>query len=363
MRLHSSALVGPLILISLTGLTGCKNDQPVAEKPRPVRTVISALHRGGQVFVQTGEIRPSTETDLGFRIDGRITTRVVDVGAIVTAGEVLATLDDTNVANELRAAEADLAGAVASEDLAKVGLDRQKVLLERRIVAQARLDEADANRRSATARRESAASALANARSKLGYTKLVATTDGVVTAVGANPGQVVSAGQMVARIASGSGRDAVFNVAESVINANAGDPDFTVDVALVSDPAVRSPGRLRDVSPTADPTTRTYRARIALPPEAAAMPFGAAVTGSVRAKEGDEIALPAASLTSAAGAPAVYLVDPATKTILRKTVTVTRYTDKDVFVSQGLAVGDVVVTAGVSKLRPGQAVAFEGDAR
>ena len=148
---------------------------------------------------------------------------------------------------------------------------------------------------------------------------------------------------------------------------NVAPEDAKVEVSLTSNPEVKVVGPIRDVSPTADATTRTYRVRIALPGAPAAMAFGATVTGRIVIPGAPLIALPAAAITSEAGHPAVFVVDPARQELMRKPVEVARYGSAQVMVASGLADGDHVVTAGVSKLRPGQKVAFgsveEGAAR
>lgn len=354
----NSALAGALMPLAFAGLVACSSDEPAAEKPRPVRSVIATPAKVAEDIVQTGEIRPQTETDLGFRLDGRLTARLLDVGAPVAKGDLLATLDDTTAINDVRSAEADHASAFASEELAKTVLDRQRTLLEKNIVAQARVDEAETNWHSADARRKATRATLDTARERLSFTRLTAPSTGIVTAVGANPGQVVPAGQMVLRLASTDARDAVFNVPESVVNA--GTADIRVKVALVSDPAVSVIGHVRDVSPTADPATRTYRVRVALPGAPDAMGFGATVTGTVAYAGDPLINVPATALTSEAGNPAVYVIDEATPKLVRKPVTVARYTATGVYIASGLRTGERVVIAGVSKLRPGQIVALEG---
>ncbi|HXP97115.1 MAG TPA: efflux RND transporter periplasmic adaptor subunit, partial [Telmatospirillum sp.] len=229
-------------------LAACAPSEPEAEKPRPVRTVIAVPVDTGEEIVQTGEVRPHLETDLGFRIDGRLATRNVDVGTTVKKGQLLATIEARDVTNELRVAEADVRSALSSESLAKITLDRQHVLIKTQAVAQARVEEAETNWRTAVARRESAAATLENARNKRTYTQLLANETGVVTAVGANPGQVVTTGQMVVKLASTAERDAVFSVSEKLINSSS--PDVKVKVSLLSDPTVSVIGGLRDVSPT-----------------------------------------------------------------------------------------------------------------
>lgn len=355
--LRLATLAGLFILLALTA---CTREETTPEKPRPVRTLTVSTGGEGEEIVQTGDIQPRYETSLGFRIDGRLTARKVDVGAAVLPGQLIATLDDRDVRNELRAAEAELRSAQAAENLAKVALERQQALLSKNIVAQARVDEADANLSSAKARREAAEASLANARNKLAYTTLTADRAGVVTAIGANAGQVVSAGQMVATVASTDEKEAVFNVAETLVQE--APEHLSITVALVSDPAIQVNGTLREVSPSADPVTRTYRVRISLPDAPAQMGLGATVTGRMRLEGGQGIRVPASAISNQSGEPAVYVVDRASASLLRKPVTVARYTDQEAVIASGLAAGDMVVTAGVSKLRPGQKIALDSEA-
>jgi RND family efflux transporter MFP subunit len=346
-------------LMALAALGGCQEREHKAERPRPVRTVVAKAAPIGEEVAQTGEVQPHVETDLGFRIEGRVATRLAEVGRAVKKGELLATLYPDDVRNEVQAAEADLRSAEAAEILAKSGLDRQRILFEKQIAALARVEEVEANWRSANARRIAVRSNLENARNKLAYTELRAPDDGIVSAVGVNAGQVVNAGQMAVRLASTRERDAVFSVSERLINA--APEDARVEVSLASNPEVKIVGPIRDVSPTADATTRTYRVRIALPDAPPAMAFGATVTGRIVIPGAPLIALPASAMTGEAGHPAVFVVDPARRELVRRPVEVARYGSAQLMVASGLADGDHVVTAGVSKLRPGQKVAF-GDA-
>jgi RND family efflux transporter MFP subunit len=353
------ALLRTASVLAVTALAiGCGKPAPGPEKPRPVRTVKIALSDGSETLEQTGEIQPRRETDLGFSIDGRIARRIVEVGAVVTKGQLLARLDEGLVQNELRAAEADLASATSALDLAQASLARQEKLFSGQSASAQQIDEARANVRAASARRDVAVAASLNAKKKLGYTNLLAPESGVVIAVGANQGQVVSAGQMVARLAT-SERDAVFAIAERVVAS--APPDVKARVRLVSNPTIEVTGSVREVSPTADPVTHTYRVRIALPDAPDAMGFGAAVTGTVKFPTGAQVTLPASALTSDASSPAVYLVDPVTKRLRRRVIVVSRFGADQIHVASGLAAGDVVVTAGVSKLRPEQVVALADD--
>ncbi len=339
--------------------SGCGEEKKAqAEPPRPVRTLVAKPSLVGEEVVQTGDIQPHTETDLGFRIDGRVAARNVEVGMTVIEDQLLATLDRRDIENELRSAEAEVTRAEAAEALAKSGLERQRTLFEKQIVARVRMEEAETAWREANARTQSAQSALETARNKLGYAQLRAPYDGIVTAIAINGGQVVSAGQAAIKLASVRERDAVFNISERLYLAAPN--DAKVEVALASNPAIKVTGTLRDASPSADPVTRTYRVRFTLPDAPSEMTLGAAVTGRVLIAGKPLFLLPASALTDENGKPAVFVVQPASQDLVRKPVAVVRYTATEVLVDSGLTVGDAVVTAGVSKLRPGQKVAFDG---
>lgn len=150
------------------------------------------------------------------------------------------------------------------------------------------------------------------------------------------------------------GRDAVFDVSETLLTHGPDDP--VIDVALASDPSVRTTGKIRDIRPSADPATRTYRVRVELAAVPAAMMMGATVTGKLTMPARTLARLPAGSVTSVDGKPAVYVVDPASSVVERRAVSIAAQDATNILVRDGVAAGDVVVTTGVSKLRPGQIV-------
>ena len=195
----------------------------------------------------------------------------------------------------------------------------------------------------------------------MGYTDLVADSAGTVTAVGAEPGEVVAAGRMVVQVARQGGRDAVFDVPAQVIRT--APRDLVVEIALTDDPRIRATGRVREVAPQADPATRTFLVKVGLidPPDT--MRLGATVTGHVTLTTPAGVELPASALSRANGLPAVWVVDPKAETVSLRTIDTQRYDSATVFVSQGLETGEVVVTAGVQMLRPGQKVRLLGDAK
>lgn len=329
---------------------------------RPVRSVVAKALDESEILEGTGEIGPRTETSLSFQIGGRLTRRSVEVGALVKAGDVLATLDDMDVANELKAAEADYRAAASLEEQAQLADERATTLVKVSAISRAEAEAAEASHRSTVAKREAAQTAVALARRKVGYASLVARQEGVVTVVGANAGQVVAAGQMVVTVASLDEREAVFSVPETIINLR--QPEGTqVDVALVSDPEIHTVGTVREVSPIADAATRTFRVKVSLPEVPEAMALGVSVRGKAQLPVTHLIQLPASSLTSMGDKPAVYVVPAGGGALERRLVQVSRFSKDLISVTDGLTDGERVVTAGVSKLRPNQIVKLEEDAQ
>jgi RND family efflux transporter MFP subunit len=190
------------------------------------------------------------------------------------------------------------------------------------------------------------------------FTELKADATGVVTATGAEAGEVIQAGQMVVRLARQGGRDAVFDVPAQVLRSAPSDPVITVNLA--EDPTVAARGRVREVAPQADPVTRTFEVKVGLadPPEA--MRLGATVTGRLTMDAVPVIEVPASALTQADRQPAVWVVDPKSKTVALRNVDVLRFDPAKVAVSRGLDAGEIVVTAGVQALHPGQTVRLLG---
>lgn len=329
-------------------------DEPPAAHVRPVRTVTIAERDVGVPIVLTGSIQAEDEAPLAFRISGRMVERSVGLGARVRAGQVVARLEPQNEQNSLRAARANLAAAQGQLTNARNNLRRQEPLAARGAVSQAELDRAREGFQTASSQVEAAKAQLELAQDQLGFTQLVADAAGVITAVGAEPGEVVSAGRMVVTLARESGRDAVFDVPGQVLRSAPGNVQVTV--SLKDDPGVTAVGRVREVAPQADPVTRTFEVRVGLTDPPADMLLGATVTGRIDAVSGAEIGIPAAALTQHDGEPAVWVVDPATTTVSMRAIDVLRYEPDAIVVSSGLAPGDIVVTAGVQALHPGQKI-------
>jgi RND family efflux transporter MFP subunit len=190
------------------------------------------------------------------------------------------------------------------------------------------------------------------------FTELKADAPGVITAVGPGAGEVVQAGQMIVRVARRGGRDAVFDVPAQVIRSAPSDPRITV--SLTNDPKVTTTGRVREVAPQADPVTRTFAVKVGLNDPPPAMLLGATVTGRMEGDSVPVINIPATALTKFNSQPAVWIVNPSSRTISIRNVDVLRYDPARVAVSGGLTTGEVIVTAGVQALHPGQKVRLLG---
>lgn len=343
-----------LIIVAIV-LTGC-GDKAHKQAPsvRPVRTISAPPPVALSSLIQTGEIRAHEEVTLGFRLDGRILTRQAEVGDRVIAGQVLATQESETSRNQFSSAQADLNSARAAEQVAALSLRRMQLLMPSGAIARSQLDSAQADWQAARAKRQSSEDALKNAQENVSWTKLTAPADGVITQVSASAGQVVSAGQSVITLASGSLRDAVFDVADPQSVPLQADSLFTI--SLLSAPSGVAQGHFRDVSPQADPQTRTWRLRITLDNPPPAMALGASVQLTLNASGPRLIALPASALTRSGDKPAVFVVDEKTLTLHLRPVDIGRYSTSEIFLSAGVQPGERVVIAGVSKLREGEKV-------
>ena len=346
----------PLTILSVVIflLPGCGDNQGNTTDPvRTVRYVVVGSAQTLPALERTGEIHAHDETILSFRTGGRIVTRSVDIGDRVNAGQLLATLENTTSQNQLDGAQADYEGAKASAQVAALNVSRMQKLMPTGAIARTQLDNARADWLVARARLKNSESALRNARENLGWTRLMAPQSGMITEVSASEGQVVSGGQSVLTLATGEARDVVFDIAKP--DAIPPQEQAGLRVSLLSDPSVQASAALRDISPQADPQTRTWRVRATLQNPPLAMALGASVTVTLPATGPHGYALPASALSRVGDKPAVYVINPQSQAQLRVVVPA-YYTATSVIISGGLEPGDRVITAGVSKLRSGEPV-------
>lgn len=343
-------------MLAVTGLTACQEQAKGPENPPvAVQVEAAALADYAPTIRLTGEIRARVESDLSFRVAGRIAERLVNVGDHVTAEQVLARLDPQQERATVTAAEAAVASAEAVLRQATSSYDRQKALLARGFTTQREHDQAQEAYRTAQASLADARARLGTARDHLSDTVLRAGVAGVITARSAETGQVMQAAQTVFSIAQDGPRDAVFNVNESVFTHELADP--AIALTLVADSTVTATGTVREVSPTVNRATGTVRAKIEITQPPAAMTLGASVIGEGRLQSRNLVVVPWSALSSGNGRPAVWTVDPQTKAVLLKPITVEGYGTGKVFVREGLRPGEMVATGGTQFLRPNQIVA------
>lgn len=336
-------------------LTSC-NRKSESEAPviRPVQTVIAAPGELGETVVLTGHIAAENEASLGFRIGGRITQRLVNIGDHVDTAQNIAELDPADEVNSLRSAQAAVAAAQARLTQARDNFGRQRELLASGHTPRAVFDQAQKELQTADAGLDDAQARVKNQALRVSWTILQADAPGTVSAIGAEPGEVIQPGQMIVRVARHDGRDAVFDVPGRLLREAPADPDITV--RLTDDPSILAMGRVREVAPQADPATRTFEVKVGLTDSPAEMRLGSTVTGTIRLTSQPVMAIPASALTSLNGQPAVWIVDPQKLTVSLHNIKTASFDPETVIVEQGINTGDIVVTAGVHALHPGQQV-------
>jgi membrane fusion protein, multidrug efflux system len=356
---------GPrLVLAGLTAalLAACQPEADTAPpQVRPVRAVTVVKRDVGETVSFTGRIQAENEARLAFRIPGRMIERPINVGDHVEPGQVVARLEPQDELNALRTAQASVAAAQARLNETQNIFERQKTLLARDIASRAQFEQAEATQKTARAQLDTAEAQLKAAKDRVSYTELRVDAAGTVVATGAEPGEVVQAGHMIVRVARKDGRDAVFDVPAQVLRSAPSDPLITVN--LTDDPTVTATGRVREVSPQADPVTRTFEVKVGLTDPPAAMRLGSTIVGRMQLDTAPVIEIPATALTESDRRPAVWVVDPKSLTVSLRNVEVARNDPATVAISEGLDTGDIVVTAGTQALHPGQKTRLLDSAR
>lgn len=352
-------------------LAGCGKSADKEEVVRPVRIMQLQSATGQTVYEYSGDIRPRIESRLGFRVTGKIAARLVDVGATVRQGQPLARLDPADLALAEAGSRAQVDSARTDRDLAAADLKRYKELFAKGFISAAEQHRRQATFDAAESRVRQAEASLRNQANQTGYAVLQANADGVVTAIDAEVGQVVSPGQSVIRVAQTAEMEVAIGLPEDQVERLRGVRD--VMVRTWSAPARSFPGRVREISPAADPVTRTYAARISIPAPPPDLKFGmtAAVT-FVRDGEGASIRVPLTALLQVDGRNQVWVferagegnaasaamagADPGAGTVRLVDVRLGAPLGNDVIVTSGLTPGQRVVTAGVHLLKAGQRV-------
>ncbi len=350
-----------LLIVPLLALAGgCNKPPQQPDVTRPVHAVAVSLASDEQEVTYTGDVRARWETALGFRVPGKIVARLVEVGQQVKTGQVLARLDPEDQKLSAEAAKQQLMAARSDFQQAKADLVRYKELVDKGFISAAEFDRRKTTYQTAAARLEQATAQLELNRNQTEYTTLRADHDGVVTAVLAEVGQVVSAGQAVVKTARLDEKEVAVNVPENRLVELRAAKD--ADVSLWASPGKIYKGRIREISPSADNVTRTYTVKVTVLDPDASVQLG--MTANVRLRGGvrAEVArLPLTALFQKGDEAAVWVIDPKTQQVTLKPVLVGRYTQDYVTVVSGLNDGDLIVRAGVHKLNQGEKVRILAD--
>jgi len=346
-----------VLVVVAAALAACSEAHETRrDEIRPVRVmkIGDAGDGAGQRFEYAGEVRPRYETRLAFRVGGKIIARRVEVGARVRQGQVLAELDPEDLTQAAASARAQVASVEAERNLAAADLRRYADLREKNFISQAEFDRRASAFATADARLQAVRAQYRQAANQRAYAALAADTAGVITALEAEAGQVVAAGQTVARLARPGEKEIAIAVPESQYERIERATDIAV--SLNAFPGKAWKGRLRELSPVADPVTRTYAARVTVLGADENVELGmsarVAVAGGA-AQSGTE--LPIAALYARGDTPQVWVVN-ADNTVRLAPITTRGVTGEHVLADSGLAPGDMVVTAGAQLLRPGQRV-------
>lgn len=344
-----------IVVLAALAVVGCGSQETPPERVRPVQ--LAQVHVGGigDLAVFAGEVKPRHEADLAFRIGGKVVERRVDVGAHVHRGQVLARLDPADVALQAQAAEAAVAAARTEDAFARAELERYQDLHRQKFVSASALDQKRTAAQAAAARLEQAQAALQVQRNQAAYATLAASDDGVITAVNAEAGQVVSAGQPVMKLARTAEREVAIAVPESRIDEIR--KAQRLEVVVAADADRRYEGRVREISPAVDPVTRTFAVRVSVIAADAALNWGMTANVIVAgAREAAAALVPLPSIYHRPdGTPAVWIYDPASRTVTLRAVELGPFRADGVLVT-GLSNGEWVVAAGVNKLEAGQTV-------
>jgi RND family efflux transporter MFP subunit len=348
-----------LLVSTLAALAaGCAQEAPKSEVVRPVRTV-TVDAASAESWTLPGEVRARYETRLAFRLPGQMIERRAEIGQRVAAGHVIATIDARDARLAESQARAQLAQAESQAALAEADLKRFAELRLKNFISQAEYERREAQARQASEQVAAARAAAMQASNQVGYTVLTAPHAGVITALEAEAGQVLAAGQTVARLARPEELEIAVSVPEHRLR------DFTrrarYQVSLWSAPGSSYTGRLREISPVADPATRTYAARVAVKGEDSRLGIGMTAELRVIGGNGSAPRLPVGAVFHRDGKPAVWVVRGGQVELVP--VSTGELHGNDVAITAGLETGQQVVTAGVNRLEPGQRVALLEDAK
>jgi multidrug efflux system membrane fusion protein len=346
----------PLLLIATVLLSACKEEAKPQEEIRPVRTITLASHPSSNHAEFSGELHARQESTLGFRIPGKLISREVEIGSVVKAGAVLAKIDAQDMALNALAAKAQTESAQSQLTQLKLDLTRSQELLAKKFVSQAEVDRKQTAVIGAQKSLQQAQSQQQLAQNQAGYTTLLASSDGVITATLAEPGQVLAAGQPVVQLAK-AGEVEVFIDLPEARSHDLKSGQHT-EISFWALPGKTYNGKVREVSPAADPVSRTYRAKVTLEKPSTDIRLGmsATVKSSQNNATQASTTLPLTAIYGKDKGQRIWLVDMQSKRVKSVAVEASQLDRNEQVQVKGLKAGDVVVTAGVHLLREGQAV-------
>ena len=347
----------PLVAFALVACS----PPPAAQEPiRAVKVVTIGASSFQSTPEFAGEVKPRVESRLGFRVAGKLVRRQAELGQRVKAGEVLAQLDPQDLRLAADAAKAQVAAALTNRDLAAADFKRYAALKDQNFISGAELERRDTTLKAAQAQFDQAQAQLSSQRNQAGYATLVADVAGVVTGIDAEPGQVVAAGAPVVRIAQDGQRDVVFSVPEDKIALVRAGSDVAIRI-WAGDKTLA--GKVREVSASADPVTRTFQVKVAIEgPDAPALGSTVSVLPQSLGHAGMAvIKLPTSALRQDGLATAVWVLDPKTMTLRSQPIQVATADGNEAVIASGLQPGMLVVSAGVHVLSPGQKVTLYQD--
>jgi RND family efflux transporter MFP subunit len=347
-----TGLIGALCL----GLAGCGNKEARHEEEvRPVQVTTASRTAAAVGATYSGEIRARYESKLGFKVSGKVIARLVEVGSKVAPGQVLLELDPQDASLSAASAAAQTEAARAKLEQSRLDLDREERLYRARFVSKAALDQYQLAYDTALSQLRSAEAQQQLMQNQRAYTVLKADRAGVVTSIDVEAGHVVAAGQPVLTVAADGEREVLVTVPESRIEEIRNGRDMTV--SSWANPQRTYAGALRELAPDADKATRTYAARITIRDPDAALRLGmtaSVLVPNIQTAAGIQLPLPA--IYDRAGEPIVWIVEPQTSTVATHPVKLAAAYKDTVLIADGVKEGDVVVTAGVHMLHPGQKV-------
>ncbi len=342
-------------VVALAACLGCQR-KPAEQLDRsmPVRTQTVSIVAHPHTESLTGEYRARIQSDLSFRIGGRIAQRMVDVGDHVRAGDLLATIDSLQQTADVTAAEAALQSAKASLQQAASNARRVELLLPSQSATQSEFEDAKAAELTAQGTINIRESVLSRVQNQLSFTELRAPATGVIITREVEVGQVVNAAQKVFTLAVDGEREAVFDAFQRHVSERP--IDDQVELVLVSNPSIKATGIIREIAPSIDRNNGTVRVKVAIPDPPEQMTLGAPVMGIAKFLPTNVVELPWTALARRGHDPAVWVVNPQTQRVSERAVDVESYESGQLLITGGLETGEIIVIEGTQLIRPGQKI-------